>query len=255
MRGLKDRVVLVVGGAGGIGTATCVRLAEEGAAVVVADLNPGAAAQVATAIRDGGGTAESTTVDLRDEESVKAAVDLTVERFGGLDALHANGADTSPETVGLDSDVESVPLDVFDRTIAANLRGHLLCARYAIPKLLDRGGGSLVFTSSAAAFVGEAERPSYAISKSGLGGLIRHIASRWGKAGIRANGVAPGVVLTEAVRSALDPTFRDLTLAATRSARLGTPEDVAALVAFLASEDGSWINGQIISVDGGWLLR
>lgn len=255
MRGLNDRAVLVVGGAGGIGTATCVRLAEEGASVVVADLNEAAAAEVAAGIRDAGGTAESTIVDLRDEESVQAAVNLTVERFGGLDALHANAADTSPDTVGRDSDVESVPLEVFDRTIAANLRGHLLCARYAMPKLLDRGGGALVFTSSAAAFVGEPERPSYAISKSGLGGLIRHIASRWGKLGIRANGVAPGVVLTEAVRSALDPTFRDHTLAATRSARLGTPEDVAALVAFLASDDGSWINGQIISVDGGWLLR
>ncbi len=255
MRGLKDRVVLVVGGAGGIGTATCVRLAQEGARVVVADLNGSAAASVATEIRAGGGTAESTTVDLKEEESVAAAVNFTVERFGGLDALHANGADTSPETVGQDSDVESVPLDVFDRTIAANLRGHLLCARHAIPRLLERDGGALVFTSSAAAFVGESERPSYAISKSGLGGLIRHIASRWGKLGIRANGVAPGVVLTEAVRSALDPAFRDLTLAATRSARLGKPEDVAAMVAFLASEDGSWINGQIISVDGGWVLR
>jgi NAD(P)-dependent dehydrogenase (short-subunit alcohol dehydrogenase family) len=255
MRGLKDRVVLVVGGAGGIGTATCVRLGQEGASVVVADLDGSAAAAVVTEIRAGGGTAESTTVDLKDEESVAEAVNFTVERFGGLDALHANGADTSPETVGQDSDVETVPLDVFDRTIAANLRGHLLCARYAIPRLLERDGGALVFTSSAAAFVGEAERPSYAISKSGLGGLIRHIASRWGKLGIRANGVAPGVVLTEAVRSALDPTFRDLTLAATRSARLGKPEDVAALVAFLASEDGSWINGQIISVDGGWVLR
>jgi NAD(P)-dependent dehydrogenase (short-subunit alcohol dehydrogenase family) len=255
MRGLRDRVVLVVGGAGGIGTATCVRLAEEGASVVVADINETAAADVAATIRGAGGTAESTTVDLRDEESVRAAVNLTVERFGGLDALHANGADTSPDTVGRDSDVESLPLEVFDRTIAANLRGHLLCARHAIPKLLDRGGGALVFTSSAAAFVGEAERPSYAISKSGLGGLIRHVASRWGKLGIRANGVAPGVVLTEAVRSALDPTFRDLTLAATRSARLGTPEDIAAMVAFLASDDGAWINGQIISVDGGWVLR
>jgi NAD(P)-dependent dehydrogenase (short-subunit alcohol dehydrogenase family) len=255
MRGLNNRVVLVVGGAGGIGTATCMRLAEEGASVVVADLNEAAAAAVAAGIRDAGGTAESTAVDLRDEESVRAAVNLTLARFGGLDALHANAADTSPETVGLDSDVESVPLEVFDRTIAANLRGHLLCARCAIPELLDRGGGALIFTSSAAAFVGEPERPSYAISKSGLGGLIRHVASRWGNAGIRANGVAPGVVLTEAVRSALDPTFRELTLAATRSARLGRPEDIAAMVAFLASDDGSWINGQIISVDGGWLLR
>ena len=255
MRGLAGRSVLVVGGAGGLGTAACVRLAEEGASVVVADLKRGAADEVVETIRAAGGTALGTEVDLRSEQSVRAAVDLTVATYGGLDALHANGADTSPETVGQDSDIESVPLEVFDRTIAANLRGHLLCARAAVPHLLARGGGAIIFTSSAAAFVGEPERPSYAISKSGQGGLVRHIASRWGKQGIRANAVAPGVVMTAAVANDLDPTFREHVLAATRSDRLGKPEDVAALVAFLASDDGSWINGQVISVDGGWVLR
>jgi NAD(P)-dependent dehydrogenase (short-subunit alcohol dehydrogenase family) len=255
MRGLSDRVVLVAGGAGGIGTATCVRLAEEGASVVVADLDGDAAAAVATRIQAAGGTAESTVVDLRDEESVAAAVQLTVKAFGGLDVLHANAADLSPETIGQDSDVESLPLEVFDRTIAVNLRGHLLCARQAIPRLLERGGGALVFTSSAAAFAGEPERPSYAMAKSGLGGLVRHVASRWGKLGIRANAVAPGLVLTDTIRESLDPAFRDMALGITRSARLGTPEDIAAMVAFLASDDASWITGQVISVDGGAVLR
>jgi NAD(P)-dependent dehydrogenase (short-subunit alcohol dehydrogenase family) len=232
MRGLTDRVVLVAGGAGGIGTATCVRLAEEGACVVVADLDGDAAAAVAIRIQEAGGTAESTVVDLRDEESVAAAVQLTVKVFGGLDAL-----------------------EVFDRTIAVNLRGHLLCARQAIPRLLERGGGALVFTSSAAAFAGEPERPSYAMAKSGLGGLVRHVASRWGKLGIRANAVAPGLVLTDTIRESLDPAFRDMALAITRSARLGTPDDIAAMVAFLASDDASWITGQVFSVDGGAVLR
>jgi NAD(P)-dependent dehydrogenase (short-subunit alcohol dehydrogenase family) len=255
MRGLKDRAVLVVGGAGGIGTGCSARLGEEGASVVVADLNGDAAEAVAAGIRTAGGTAIATTVDAADEASIAAAIDLTVATYGGLDALHANAADTSPETVGRDSDIESLPLEVFDRTIEVNLRGHLLCARLAIPKLLERGGGALIFTSSAAAFIGEPERPSYAIAKSGLGGLVRHVASRWGKLGIRANAVAPGVVLTEGVRNDPDPTFRDWVLAATRSARLGTVEDIGAMVAFLASDDGSWINGQIINVDGGWVLR
>jgi NAD(P)-dependent dehydrogenase (short-subunit alcohol dehydrogenase family) len=255
MRGLSGRVVLVAGGAGGIGTATCVRLGEEGASVVVADLDGDAAAAVATRIQEAGGTAESTVVDLRDEESVAAAIQLTVKAFGGLDVLHANAADLSPETIGQDSDIESLPLEVFDRTIAVNLRGHLLCARQAIPRLLERGGGALVFTSSAAAFAGEPERPSYAMAKSGLGGLVRHVASRWGKLGIRANAVAPGLVLTDTIRESLDPAFRDMALGITRSARLGTPEDIAAMVAFLASDDASWITGQIISVDGGAVLR
>jgi NAD(P)-dependent dehydrogenase (short-subunit alcohol dehydrogenase family) len=255
MRGLNGRVVLVAGGAGGIGTATCVRLAEEGASVVVADLNEKAAADVAATIRASGGSAESTPIDLRVEQSVVAAIDLAVKAFGGLDVLHANAADLSPDTIGQDSDVESMPLEVFDRTIAVNLRGHVLCARHAIPKLLERGGGALVFTSSAAAFAGEPERPSYAMAKSGLGGLVRHVASRWGKLGIRANAVAPGLVLTDTIRESLDPAFRDMAMGLTRSARLGTPEDIASMVAFLASDDASWITGQVFSVDGGAVLR
>jgi NAD(P)-dependent dehydrogenase (short-subunit alcohol dehydrogenase family) len=255
MRGLAGKAVLVAGGAGGIGTATCVRLGEEGAAVMVADLNADAAEGVAERIRASGGTAVASAIDLRDERSVASVVAQTVERFGGLDVVHANAADLAPETIGRDSDVESVPLEVFDRTIAVNLRGHLLCARHAIPRLLERGGGALVFTSSAAAFAGEPERPSYAMAKSGLGGLVRHIASRWGKVGIRANAVAPGLVLTEVIRESLDPAFRDMALGVTRSARLGTPDDIAAMVAFLASDDASWITGQVISVDGGAVLR
>jgi NAD(P)-dependent dehydrogenase (short-subunit alcohol dehydrogenase family) len=255
MRGLSGRVVMVAGGAGGIGTATSMRLAQEGARVLVADLNESAAGEVADNINAAGGQARPTHIDLRDESSVAAAIALAVETYGGLDVLHANAADLSPETIGQDSEVGSLPLDVFDRTLAVNLRGHLLCAQHALPRLLDRGGGALLFTSSAAAFAGEPERPSYAMAKSGLGGLVRHLASRWGKHGIRANAVAPGLVLTETIRSSLDPAFRDMAMAVTRSDRLGAPEDIAAAVAFLASDDASWINGQVISVDGGAVLR
>jgi NAD(P)-dependent dehydrogenase (short-subunit alcohol dehydrogenase family) len=255
MRGLNGRIVLVAGGAGGIGTATSRRLAEEGASVMVADLNDAEAESVAAAIRDAGGTAEAMPIDLRDEGSVVAAIDATVSRFGGLDVLHANAADLSPDTIGNDTDAASIPLDAFDRTLAVNLRGHLLCARHAIPRLLEKDGGALVFTSSAAAFAGEPERPAYAMAKSGLGGLVRHIASRWGKQNIRANAVAPGLVLTDTIRESLDPAFRDMALGVTRSARLGTPSDIAAMVAFLASDDASWITGQVISVDGGAVLR
>ncbi|MHB8463649.1 MAG: SDR family NAD(P)-dependent oxidoreductase [Acidimicrobiales bacterium] len=255
MNGLDGKVAVVAGGAGGIGTATSLRLADEGAAVVVGDLDAGAAEAVASTIRERGGRAVSVGFDISDDPSVAALIASAVAEFGGLDALHANAADLSPQTIGGDTDALTVDLDVFDRTLQVNARGHLLCTRHALPELLRRGGGTLVYTSSAAAFVGEPERPSYAMAKSAINALVRHVASRWGKEGIRANAVAPGLVLTETVRASLDDTFRDLALGMTRSARLGTPEDIAAMVAFLCSADGEWINGQVISVDGGATLR
>lgn len=255
MRGLKGKVAVVAGGAGGIGTATSIRLAEEGARVVVADLDEKSARGVVDEITERGGTAIAFAFDIGQESDVAALVAAAVGEFGGLDILHANAADLSPTTIGQDSDATQIPLEVFDRTMHVNVRGHLLCARHALPHLVERGGGALVFTSSAAAFAGEPERPAYAIAKSGINALVRHIASRWGKEGVRANAVAPGLVLTAPVRDSLNDEFRQRVLRGTRSPRLGTPEDVAAMVAFLASDDGQWVNGQVISVDGGSILR
>jgi NAD(P)-dependent dehydrogenase (short-subunit alcohol dehydrogenase family) len=255
MRGLKDKVAVVAGGAGGIGSATSLRLGQEGCSVVVADLNAEAAAQVATQITEDGGTAVSLGVDISDEASVAEMVALAVATYGGLDILHANAADLSAGTLGRDSNALDVDLDAFDRTLAVNLRGHLLCTRAALPEILQRGGGALVYTSSGAAFMGEPERPSYAVSKSGLNALVRHVASKWGRKHVRANAVAPGLVLTDGPRSVLTEDFMKLALRGTRSWRLGEPEDIAAMVAFLASTDGEWINGQILSVDGGASLR
>ena len=252
MRGLQGKTVVVAGGAGGIGTATCVRLGEEGANVVVGDLDGSAAKSVADQIADSGGTATPVTVDISDEGSVGALVKTAVTTYGGIHGFHANAADLS--IIGQDSDALDLDLAIFDRTIAVNLRGHLLCVRAALPHLLETSGG-FVFTASAAAFIGEPERPSYAIAKAGLTALTRHVASRWGKQGIRANAIAPGLVLTENVYDTIGTDFRDAALRGTRSRRLGYPTDVAGMVAFLHSDDGEWINGQVISVDGGATLR
>ncbi|HVC68972.1 MAG TPA: SDR family oxidoreductase [Acidimicrobiales bacterium] len=255
MRGLKDKVAVVAGGAGGIGTATSVRLGEEGCRVVVGDLNAEAAWVVAEQITAAGGQAVSVRVDISDEQSVADMVALAVTTYGGVDILHANAADLSADTLGRDSNALDIDLDAFDRTLAVNLRGHLLCTRAALPEILKRGGGALVYTSSGAAFMGEPERPSYAVSKSGINALVRHVASKWGRKHVRANAVAPGLVLTEGPRSVLSEDFMKLALRGTRSWRLGEPEDIAAMVAFLASSDGEWINGQVLSVDGGASLR
>jgi NAD(P)-dependent dehydrogenase (short-subunit alcohol dehydrogenase family) len=245
----------MAGGAGGIGTATSLRLAEEGARVAVGDLDRDAAEEVVGRIKVAGGEAFALELDIGDDESVASAVDETNAAFGGLDAVHINAADLSPATISQDTDALSIDLDVFDRTIRTNLRGHLLCTRHALPRLIERGGGSLVYTSSAAAFVGEPERPGYAVAKSGINALVRHVASKWGKQGIRANAVAPGLVLTDKIQEALQPSFRDRVLKGSRSSRLGRPDDIAAAVAFLMSSDAEWINGQVISVDGGATMR
>jgi NAD(P)-dependent dehydrogenase (short-subunit alcohol dehydrogenase family) len=154
-----------------------------------------------------------------------------------------------------DGDALSLSLEDFDRTVAVNLRGHLICTRQALPELLRRGGGSIVYTSSAAAWMGEPVRLAYAITKCGLHGLLRHVASRWGKQGIRANAIAPGMVATPQLLETMPREQIDAVLAMTRSPRLGTAADIAAMVAMLMSGDGEWINGQVVSVNGGVLMR
>lgn len=251
-REFEGKVVVIAGG-GGIGGATARRLADGGAAVVIGDLDQHNARAIADDIVARGGQARGIGCDIADEAGVAAMVTLAVETFGGLDLMHVNAADLS--IIFRDSNAVDVDLAVFDRTLAVNLRGHLLCTRAAIPRMLERGGGALVYTTSAAAFIGENERPCYAMAKAGINALMRHVASRWGRQGIRANCVAPGFVVTDNNRKTLPPGFLEQAVARTRSTRVGEPEDIAAMVALLLSDEGAWINGQVISVDGGATMR
>jgi NAD(P)-dependent dehydrogenase (short-subunit alcohol dehydrogenase family) len=255
VRGLEGKVIVVAGGAGGIGTATCLRVAAEGASVVSGDLNADGARDVAQQINSNGGKAFGTHVDISDEQSVQALLETAIAQFGGVDGLHANAADLSPATLAADTDVVSMAMDTFDHVMSVNLRGHVLCTRHFLPALLARGGGVLVYTASDAAFVGEPQRPAYAIAKAGICALVRHVASKWGKDRIRANAVAPGVVVTPTVSGAGAEQGLARYVARTRSWRLGEPTDIAAMVAHLMSDDGQWINGQVISVNGGMHLR
>jgi NAD(P)-dependent dehydrogenase (short-subunit alcohol dehydrogenase family) len=248
MRGLKDKVIVVAGGATGIGAATSQRLAEEGANVVVGDINAAAAQATAEAI---GG--RHLRFDITSEDECKMLVEFAVSEFGGLDGLFTVAADTSKETLGQDSesDLLTVPLDVWQRTLDVNLTGTFLMTRSALPALLAGGGGSMVNTLSGLVFYGSPVRPAYLASKSALIALTRHIATRWGKEGIRCNAVAPGFVMTEQVAHNVPQEERDMVLASNRSPRHGRPEDIASAVAFLLSDDAEWINGQMHLVNGG----
>ena len=255
MRGLAGKVALLAGGGSGIGAATAARLAEEGASVVVGDLDGANADTVAARITDAGGSAIAVPFDIADEASVDEIVARTLDTFGGLDGVHVNAADLSAPTLQRDTDAEHLSLDVFDRTIAVNLRGHLLVTRRVLPELRDRRGGSIVYTASAAAITGGSGRTAYAVSKGGLLALSRHVAHQFGKDAIRSNVVAPGYVMTEGVLARGNQATFDGALAALPAKRLGRPEDIAAAVAYLLSDDAEWINGQILSVDGGATMR
>lgn len=254
LRGLADRVAVVVGGATGIGAVTAARLGDEGCPVVVGDVAAGAARQTAERIVAAGGTASHVVFDLSDTDSVAALMDCATTTFGGVDLLFNVGADMS--TLRADTDVVDIEFDVWDRVMAVNLRGYVAAMKYAIPHMLDRGGGAIVNMSSAAAFQGEPARPAYATANAGIGALTRHVAARWGKEGIRCNAVAPGFTATDAIRAA--PQWSQLQAGALkriRGHRVGAPDDIAALVAFLLSAEGEWINGQVINIDGGTVLR
>lgn len=251
---LVGKVAVVAGASTGIGRATALRLAAEGAQVLAGSpageraLIDSLVAEIAAA----GGTAQGASFDATDDASVAAMVDAAVAAFGGIDIFHANFADL--RVIFEDSDAATVTDEVMERTLEVNLKGMLRATRHAIPQLLARGGGAMIYTSSSASIVGEPVRPCYAMAKAGINALVRHVASRWGKEGIRANAVMPGLVVTLEKRDTMPLDFQQQVLAAGRSTRLGEPEDIAAMVALLASRDGEWINGQAIAVDGGSTL-
>ena len=254
---LKDRRIIVFGSATGIGAATVKRLTEEGARVCAADINLEGAEDTA---KEAGGEAFAVHVDISDEASVNSAVEAAVSRFGGLDGAHINAADL--RVIMDDSDALAMELAVFDRTIAVNLRGHLLCTRAVVPHLVKNEVSSIVYTSSGSSVGAEPTRPSYAMSKAGVNALMRHVASRWGKEGLTANVLQPGFTITGEMKKqmeASDPAgaskWADYFMARTPHTRLGQSEDHAAVVAMLLSDDGRWINGSIIDVNGGSLMR
>jgi len=250
-RGLTGKVALIAGG-GGIGAAVARRLAAEGCRVALGDLHVQGAERDAAAIRADGGDCIAIGYDQSDAASVAALVDTVVDRLGPPDFAHVNAMDMV--AVEADTDLVDIDLGVFDQTLAVGLRGSVLVARAVIPHIAANRG-AIIFTSSDAAHFGEPQRFAYAMTKSAVNALMRHIASRWGPQGVRANAILPGLVMIPRMMEKMDEGMQARIVAGGRSARLGRGEDIAAMVAMLCSTDGEWINGQTLSVNGGGTMR
>ncbi len=248
---LEGKVAVVTGGGGGIGGATARALAREGAAVAVVVVDHDAADRVAREILASGGDALAVVADLAEEDDVVAAISGTVARFGRLDVLHNNAALTDSAFLDRDTDVEGLSVEVWDRTLAVNLRSQMLTCKHAIPHLVATGGGSIINMSSGAALKGDRTRTAYGVSKAGVGTLTMYVATSHGKQGIRANTIVPGLIITDAVRAHLSEKLLARLSEVPLTPYLGQPDDVAGLVVFLASDASRYITGQMIVVDGG----
>jgi NAD(P)-dependent dehydrogenase (short-subunit alcohol dehydrogenase family) len=251
MRGLAGKVAIVTGAGSGIGAACAKRLAEEQVKVAVADRDEASANAVADAIRSEGGVAFAVKVDVGVEAEVAGMVADTVRQFGKLDILHNNAAATGPEVIGHDVGIAATETWVWDMTMTVNIRGVVLGCKYALQEMLPKKSGVIINTSSAASILGDLSRSAYAASKAAVDSITQNVATCYGKAGIRCVGISPGPIITPAMkglftREILDMYTRHLTLP-----RTGVPEDIAGALAYLASDDASFITGQTIQVDGG----
>lgn len=257
MNGLADKVIVVAGAATGIGLASATRLAIEGAKVAIGDIDGRGAEEAARTICEAGGDAIAIAYDQASEESSASLIEQAVAHYGHLDGLHANAADLRQEIFGRDIDVLDMDVAIWERTLRVNLIGYATLIKSTLPHLIARGGGSIVCTTTSTNSppIGRHEAPvAYSSSKAGVNAMCRHVASRWGQEGIRCNAVAPGVVLTDTAKAVMPKEFIDELKAGLRSTRLGIPADIASTVAFLLSDDGAWVNGQVLGVNGGAYL-
>jgi len=247
-RRFEGKVAVVTGAGRGIGEGYARALAAEGAAVVVAELDPENGGRVASEIEAAGGSAVFVLTDVSSVDSTLALATSAREAFGGVDLLVNNAAIYGG--MKLDS-LLTVDWDYYQKFMAVNMNGAVLCARSIVPLMVERGGGAIVNQSSTAAYMGAAY---YGIAKMALHAVTHSLAMELGGRGIRCNAIAPGPTDTEATRETVGQ-FIDLILATMPIKRMGTVDDMVAACLFLLSDDASFITGHILSVDGGQVLR
>ncbi len=252
---LAGKVAVITGAGSGLGAAAAVRFGTEGAAVMCADLDAGAAERTAQAIRDAGGRAGACAVDVADAAQCEAMAALAVAELGGIDVLYANAG-----IAGVGSALDTT-LETWNRVLAVNLTGVWLSMRAVLPAMLERGAGAIVNQSSIGALVGVPGIAPYAAAKAGVIGLTRQAAVEFGPRGIRVNAICPGTVPTPLVTNTYDGRGRlPAGVQERRMARdaeryplrrLGTVDDITNVALFLGSDESKWITGAVYVVDGG----
>ena len=255
MARLAGKVAFITGGGGGIGRATAERFAEEGAKVVIAEIDKETGAAAAQSARAGaknsGGDAHFIHCDIRERAQVEAALAETVARFGGLHVLHNNAGGSTPQ----DGPVTEAPEEEFWRAIRLDLYGTFLCSKLGIPHMIKSGGGSIINMSSIVALKALPGRDCYTAAKGAIAALTRSMAVEYAGDKIRVNAIAPGVVLTERVKKLLAGSKDIEKLAATHLLGLGLPIHMADMAVYLATDESVITTGQILSVDSGATVR
>ena len=244
---LEGKTAIITGAARGIGRETALTFAREGARVVVSDWEEGAGLQTTKDISDLGAEAFFFRADVADREQVKALVDATVRQYGRIDILINNAGITA------DAFLTKMTEEQFDRVIGINLKGVFNCTQAVVPVMIQQGAGVVLSASSVVGLYGNVGQTNYAASKFGVIGMTKSWAKELGKKGLRFNAVAPGFIQTDMTAKVPDKVL-DLMREKTPLGRLGRPSDIARAYLFLASDEADYINGAVLSVDGGLVL-
>ena len=253
MAGMLDgKSALITGGGGGIGRATALAFAREGARVAVADLVPEAAGETVALVNAAGGQAISLSGDMSKDADVRAMIDAVVGTYGRLDCAFNNAGIAGWQVDAGGKKTADWSEEAFDRMIAVNLKGVWLCMRHELPQMQAQGGGAIVNTGSIAGLVGLPTSSAYVAAKHGVVGLTKTAALEYADANIRVNAVCPGYIRTRMTDPVMQ--FRgDAILAQTPLKRMGSPEEIAEMVVWLCSERASYVTGAAYNVDGGWM--
>jgi len=246
----RDKVAIITGGASGIGAATAKALAIEGAKIVVADINPAGLQKMEAEFSEKGHPFLGLKVNVAEEKEVEGLISKTVSYFGGIDIL-VNNAGISPKHEGKKANLWEMSIAEWDQVMGVNTRGAFLCCHFAVPRMIEGGGGAIVNVSSLAAKVGSAITGChYVISKAGVVGLTKILAREVAEYGIQVNAVAPGRIDTPMIWD-VPPEVNEQYKQTIPLKRLGTPEEVAEGILFLLSESASYITGHVLDINGG----